>query len=253
MTDSFLEPSNMEFLPPRILTVYAHPDDESFGPAAVLAKYARRGAIIHGVFATRGERGEAVNGLHVAAPTLALMREEDLRDAVAVIGYAGIDLLGYEDGSLSRVPEEQLETSILAAIHRYLPTVVITFGPGGITGHPDHRIISRVTTAAFHRAIAEGVGVRELFYDAVRPERARQIELGDMPDGRPNTWIDVSDTANVKLEALGFHARHIKDARERSAQLSEEPETVATLFRAWPEVPAGLCLTGLLTGAQASA
>ncbi len=250
MTDSFAEPLNAGFLAPRILTVYAHPDDESFGPAAVLAKYARRGAVIHGVFATRGERGEPVGGLRVARPALAQLREEDLREAVAVIGYAGIELLGYEDGTLHEVPEAHLEASILAAIHRYLPEVVLTFGPGGITGHADHQIISRVTTNAFLRAIEEGVRVRELYYDAVRPDRAREFHLSDLPDGQPNTWIDVSGTSGVKLEALRFHGRHIKDARERSEQLSQEPETVATLYRAYPEVPPGLRLTSLLTGDQ---
>jgi LmbE family N-acetylglucosaminyl deacetylase len=248
MTDSFAQPLHAGFLAPRILTVYAHPDDESFGPAAVLAKYARRGAVIHGVFATRGERGEPVGGVNAAGPVLALLREEDLREAVAVIGYAGIELLGYEDGTLADVPEEHLESSVTAAIYRYLPEIVITFGPGGITRHPDHCIISHVTTAAFHHAREEGVQVRELYYDAVRPDRARAFDLVELPDGQPNTWIDVSDTSGVKLEALRFHARHIKDAEERSQQLSQEPETVATLHRAWPEVPPGLRLTALLTG-----
>ena len=250
MTDSILEPMHAALLSPRILTVYAHPDDESFGPAAVLAKYARRGAVIHGVFATRGEQGEPVDGVRASGAALARLREEDLRDAVAVIGYAGIELLGYEDGSLSQVPEEQIEALVFAAINRYLPEIVFTFGPGGITGHPDHQVISRATTAAFHHARAEGVGLRELYYDAVRPDRARQFNLEGLPDGQPNTWIDVNGTSSVKLEALLYHARHVKDARERSERLSQEPETVATLYRAWPEVPPGLRLTGLMTGDQ---
>lgn len=248
MTDSMLEPLDVGLQSPRILTVYAHPDDESFGPAAVLAKYARRGAVIYGVFATLGEHGEPITGLRASGPTLALLREEDLRDAVAVIGYAGIELLGYQDGTLSDVPDEQLESSILAAIDRHLPEIVFTFGPGGITGHPDHRTISRVTTSAFHKARAKGVPVRELYYDAVRPERARQLGLESMPDGQPNTWIDVSDTAGVKAEALRSHGRHIKDARERLEQQSQGNQAFATLYRAWPEVPQGLRLTSLLTG-----
>ncbi len=248
MTDSFADPLHAGLLAPRILTVYAHPDDESFGPAAVLAKYARRGAVIHGVFATLGERGEPVDEVSASGAALARLREEDLRDAVAVIGYAGIELLGYEDGTLSAVPAAQLQGMVLAAIHRYLPQIVITFGPGGITRHPDHLVVSRATTSAFHQALEEGVRVRELYYDAVRPDRARDFNLVDLPDGQPNTWIDVSGTSDVKLTALQFHARHIKDAVERSAKLAQEPETVATLHRAWPEVPPGMRLTALLSG-----
>ncbi|HEX3724535.1 MAG TPA: PIG-L family deacetylase, partial [Nitrolancea sp.] len=174
---------------PRILTVYPHPDDESFGPAAILAKYAQRGAVIHGIFATRGELGEPIEGLVLPPPELARLRESDLRDATATIGYAGIEVLGYNDGALEDVPEGQLEAWILAAIQRYRPDVVITFGPGGITRHPDHQIISQATTAAFHRALDAGSHLKELYYDAVRPQRAQQFEIAELPDGQPNTWI----------------------------------------------------------------
>jgi N-acetylglucosamine malate deacetylase 2 len=234
-------------LAPRILTVYPHPDDESFGPAAVLAKYARRGAVIHGVFATRGEHGEPLEGLNLPPEQLAQVRERDLRDATVTIGYAGIELLGYADGVLADLPNGQLAALVLAAIQRYVPDVVITFGPGGITRHPDHLAVSQATTYAVHHALGSGAPPMELYYDAVRPQRAEQFGIADLPDGQPNTWIDVSDTALVKLDALRCHARHIKDAQQRLEQLEREPETVATLYRAWPEVVPGLRLTGLLT------
>jgi len=239
---------NAGILTPRILTVYPHPDDESFGPAAVLAKYARRGAVIHGVFATRGERGEPLDGLDLSSEQLADLRERDLHDAAATIGYAGIELLGYADGTLADLADGQLEALVLAAIQRYLPDVVMTFGPGGITRHPDHLAVSQATTHAVHHALRSGAPPMELYYDAVRPQRAVQFGIADLPDGQPNTWIDVSDTAAVKLDALRCHARHIKDAQQRLEQLELEPETVATLYRAWPDVPPGLRLTGLLTG-----
>lgn len=247
MNDTRPGPLNAGILAPRILTVYPHPDDESFGPAAVLAKYARRGAVIHGVFATRGERGEPLDGLDPSPEELAEWRERDLRDAAATIGYVGVELLGYADGTLDALPDGQLESLILAAIQRYLPDVVITFGPGGITRHPDHLAVSQATTRAVHHALDSGAQPMMLYYDAVRPQRAEQFGVADLPDGQPNTWIDVSDTADVKLDALRCHARHIKDAQQRLEQLEREPETVATLYRALPDVPPGLRLTGLLT------
>src|SRR6185437_3475934 len=217
--------ANAGFVAPRILTVYPHPDDESFGPAAILAKYARRGAVIHGIFATRGERGEPIEGLDLTPVELGIQRESDLRDATAAIGYTGIEVLGYDDGTLEDVPEGQLQAWVLGAIHRYRPDVIITFGAGGITRHPDHQIISRATTAAFRHALAEGLRLMELYYDALRPQRAQQLEIADLPDGQPNTWIDVSSTAAIKIEALRCHARHIKDAQQRAEQLEREPET----------------------------
>jgi LmbE family N-acetylglucosaminyl deacetylase len=218
----------------RILVVYAHPDDESFGPAALLAKYAREGAQISGLVATRGEHGQTEMVPPPSPPELGRLRERDLRDAAAVIGFARVDLLDYEDGTLASVPPAVLEAQILDAIRRDRPDVLLTFGPGGITGHPDHLAIHRAATAAFHRARQEGLGVQALYYDAVPPERAEEMHLAGLPDGQPNTWIDVTETFPIKLEALRRHARHVQDAREMVERLEREPQTCAPLYRAWP-------------------
>ena len=230
----------------RILVVYAHPDDESFGPSAVLAKYARQGAKIYGLVATRGEHGNTDLTPKPSPEELGRLRERDLRDAAAVIGFTHLEILGYEDGTLGEVPLREFEEQILAAIRRYHPKVMITFGPAGITRHPDHLAIHRAAVAAFYRALAEGLGVRELYYDAVPPERAREMGLEGLPAGHPNTFVDVSETYPVKIAALRLHGRHIVDAREMAERLEREPQMVATLYRAWPEVNAGERVTGFL-------
>src|SRR5579884_2031484 len=137
----------------RILVVYAHPDDESFGPAAVLAKYTREGAKVYGLIATRGEHGSSDVQPRPAPLELARLRERDLRDAAAIIGFTRLDVLNYEDGTLEAVPTKELEEHVLDAIRRYHPRVVLTFGPGGITRHPDHVAIHRAAVAAFCRAL----------------------------------------------------------------------------------------------------
>lgn len=238
--------------PMRILAVYAHPDDESFGPSAVLAKYAREGARIYGVFATRGEHGNSDLKPAPSPEALGRLRERDLRDAAAVIGFHGLEILGYEDGTLARIPEPELEARLMAAIRRDLPEVMLTFGPGGITGHPDHLAIHRAATAAFDRALAEGLGVRELYYDAVGPDTARQMGLENLADGRPNTWIDVSESCPVKIEALRLHGRHVLDAREMAERLEREPQPVAPLYRAWPNVAIEEKVTGFLQASSRS-
>lgn len=237
----------------RILTVYAHPDDEAFGPAAVLARYAREGAEVHGLCATRGEHGQPLPSMQPppSPAEMGRLREEDLRAATRLIGYRDVALLAYEDGTLEAVPPVVLEAHVLDALRAFQPQVVLTFGPGGITRHPDHLAIHRATTAAFHRARAEGLPVRALFYDAVPPERAAEMGLLDVPDGQPNTWIAVAETMPVKLEALRLHARHVLDAAdmaERLASLPPEQTARATFHRAWPEVPEGVTMAGLLDG-----
>ncbi len=234
----------------RILTVYAHPDDESFGPAAALAKYARQGARIYGVFFTRGEQGEPTITPAPSPQELGRLRERDLNDATRAIGYYRVDVLDYGDGSLPSVPGEVLKRHVLDAMLAYRPDVVLTFGPGGITRHGDHVAVHEATRQAFEQAQEQGLGPRELYYDAVPPERAAEMHIEDVPDGRPNTWIDVAETQAVKLEALRCHARHIADARERVKQLEQQPQTRATFHRAIPPVGDGETVKDFLVEAD---
>ncbi len=231
----------------KIAIVYAHPDDESFGPAAVLARYARQGASIYGLFFTRGQNGESHLDPAPDPEELAQLRERDLREVAAAIGIKRLDVLDYVDGSLGAAPAGELRAHVLDHLLAFRPDVVLTFGPGGITHHPDHVAVHLAATEAFHSAREHGLGTRELYYDAVPPEVAAEMRIEDVPDGRPNTVIDVAETFPVKLQALRLHARHVADAREMVERLERQPQTTAMLHRAWPEVPAGTVVHELLS------
>jgi LmbE family N-acetylglucosaminyl deacetylase len=221
----------------RILAVYAHPDDESFGPAAFLAREARAGARVYGLFATRGERGAT----HLDPPPrpeeLAELREQDLREVASLVGFEDLEILGYPDGSLDEQPAGELESRILAAIKRRKPDLLVTFGPAGITRHADHRAVHHAATAAFHTARRGRRGPRELLYDAVGPAEALELGLADDADGRPNVRLPVTPADRaLQLAALQIHARHMADAREMVHRLRQRPRLEATFFRAWPAV-----------------
>jgi len=227
----------------RILVVFAHPDDESFGPAALLAKYAQLGAKVFGLFFTSGQFGQTFIQPRPTPAALGRLRARDLVDAARIIGFRDLDILDYLDGSLAEVPIPQLESDVLTAFQRFQPNVVITFGPGGITHHPDHVAVYQATTRAFGWALARRWGVRQLYYSAVPPERAAEMNLVGLPDGMPNTLIEVGETEPIKIEALRMHARHVLDAREFLDQLAAHPQAEATLYRAWPPVPPGTVVT----------
>jgi LmbE family N-acetylglucosaminyl deacetylase len=229
------------------LTVYAHPDDESFGPSALLANHARQGSQLRGLWFTRGERGRPSQEPPLPPIELAQAREADLHAVADLIGYAEVEILKYADGSLDRVPRAELVSIILDRLRQFRPDAVITFGPAGITRHPDHIAIGQAATTAFREARADGLLLGGLFYDAVPPERARQMGIAEAPDGQPNTWIDVGDAAHVKLSALRLHARHVADARERANAIAAAgPARRYSLYRAWPPVPAGSIIRALV-------
>jgi LmbE family N-acetylglucosaminyl deacetylase len=139
--------------PLRLLAVLAHPDDESLGLGGSLARYAREGVETHLVTATRGERGRFGDASERPAPeVVGRAREAELRAAAAVLGLRSVDFMGYVDGDLDRADPPEAVGRIAERIRALRPQVVVTFGPDGGYGHPDHVAISQFTTAALLRA-----------------------------------------------------------------------------------------------------
>lgn len=137
----------------RLMAVLAHPDDESLGFGGTLARYAAEGVATSLVCATRGERGWTGEPAANPGPlALGRRREAELRAAAAALGVAEVAFLGYLDGELDRAAPGEAVARIVGHIRRVRPQVVMTFGPDGAYGHPDHIAISQLTTAAVARA-----------------------------------------------------------------------------------------------------
>lgn len=133
----------------RLLCVLAHPDDESLAVGGLLVRAAAEGVATSLVTATRGERGWQGPPEEDPGPeALGRIREAELHAAAAVLGLREVQILGYGDGKLDAADWSEALAAIATAIRRLRPQVVVTFGPDGATGHPDHIAISQLTTAA---------------------------------------------------------------------------------------------------------
>jgi LmbE family N-acetylglucosaminyl deacetylase len=135
------------------MAVLAHPDDESLGMGGTLAKYASEGVDVFLLTATRGDGGRyrghrPDDPQHPGPSALARIREAELRAAAAALGVCDVALLDYRDQHLDRANARQAIASIVEHLRRVRPDVVVTFGPDGAYGHPDHIAISQFTTAA---------------------------------------------------------------------------------------------------------
>ena len=133
----------------RLLGVMAHPDDESLGFGGALAKYVAEGVETFLVTATRGEAGRffAAGKGHDPAE-VGRVRETELRRAAKVLGVSEVSVLGWPDGGVDRVKSVVAIAEIASHIRRIRPDIVVTFGPEGGYGHPDHIAISQFATAA---------------------------------------------------------------------------------------------------------
>ncbi len=137
----------------KLMAVLAHPDDESFGVGGTLAKYAAEGVEVSVVTATRGDRGRfrghrPGDAEHPGPEALAQIREAELRAASAVLGVRDVRVLGFRDQELDGVEPRDAIGRIVRELRSIRPDVVVTFGPDGAYGHPDHIAISQLTTAA---------------------------------------------------------------------------------------------------------
>ncbi len=133
----------------KLMCVFAHPDDESLGVGGTLAKYAAEGAKTYLVTATRGERGRFGTCKESPGPdVVGKVRESELRAAAQELGIREVSFLDYLDGALDQANPLEAVAKIAAHFRRVKPHVVITFGPEGAYGHPDHIAISQFTTAA---------------------------------------------------------------------------------------------------------
>jgi len=148
----------------RLMAVLAHPDDESLGFGGTLAKYASEGVDVFVVTATRGDAGRfrghrPGDAQHPGAAALGKIRESELRAAADALGVREVSLLEYPDQYLDRVPPRDAIGRIVREVRRLRPDVVVTFGPDGAYGHPDHIAISQFTTAAMPAAADPGFAV----------------------------------------------------------------------------------------------
>ena len=207
-----------------ILGVFAHPDDESMGTGATLAKYAAMGHRVAFVTATDGGAGR----MHEVRPQDEAGREllkstrraETLR-AAEILGIESLGFWGWDDGGLAKRSVLEVEEKIAALIRRERPDVVITFHGSGISYHPDHRVMTMATTAAFLGSGRQGwycagepaaipphspAKLYGLVLNSESPywkDWPREVYRADASE--ITTTIDTSETADLKWKAIQAH------------------------------------------------
>jgi len=132
-----------------ILFVGAHPDDETFCCGGLLAIAVRNGQRVICVTATRGELGSQDESAWPAAH-MSDIRTHELKAAMKVLGVREHHWLDYADGECDHAPEDDASQAIAGLIERCNVDSVLTFGPDGLTGHPDHQAMSRWVDGAVH-------------------------------------------------------------------------------------------------------
>jgi LmbE family N-acetylglucosaminyl deacetylase len=198
------------------MAILAHPDDESLGMGATLARYAAEGVSTHLVCATRGEKGWFGPPHNYPGPqALGQVRSAELLAAAAELQLKSVDFLGYIDGELDQADLALAAARLAELLRRHRPDVVVSFGPDGDYGHPDHIAICQITSAALLLAAdpahpAEGAPhcVQKFYYLVNSPRLAGLLraqfgeEINIEVDGVRRslvTWPDWAITTRLEL------------------------------------------------------
>ena len=213
----------------KILAVFAHPDDEAFGPGGTLAKYTSEGVEIHLLSATRGEAGEMDDGLKEKSPNKAIhhIREEELLRSAAVLGIKKVEFLNYIDGRLCNAIYHELANKIITKIKKFRPQIIITLDRLGISGHLDHIAVSMITTYAFLHTNTP----KKLYYHCLS-KKQRRLEGDDyfvyFPEGydeeQITTRIDYTDYFEKKTAAMYQHESQMSDVKAIHSYLKKLPK-----------------------------
>jgi len=214
----------------KILAVFAHPDDEAFGPGGTLAKYASEGVEIHLLSATRGEAGQIDEGLKEKAANKKIhhIREEELLRSAEILGIKKVEFLNYIDGRLCNAVYHGLAGKILDKIRDFKPQLIVTLDRLGISGHLDHIAVSMITTFAFKKT-----SIPQKLYYLCLPQKLYDKKLQKyfiyFPEGYKEseitTRIDYTKHWDVKKKAMQQHASQKKDVDSLVKRYKKWPKT----------------------------
>jgi mycothiol S-conjugate amidase len=215
-----------------LLSVHAHPDDESSKGAGTVARYAAHGVRCVLVSCTGGEAG-GMRALGVPAGDVAAVRAAELRDAVEILGYEATHVLGYRDsgvdgaepGGFATADFDVIVSQLVSVFRREQPDVVVTYDPGYAARHPDHLRSYEAACAAFDAAGGAGSGPLKLYGCRTHsPGRLRAMHEWLTSSGQESpygsalaadtldettTRIDVGDHLPIARRALLAHRSQV--------------------------------------------
>jgi LmbE family N-acetylglucosaminyl deacetylase len=217
-----------------ILGIWAHPDDEAYLSGGLMAMARNSGSRVVCVTATRGELGTPDP---VAWPPerLAAERTGELARSLDILGVTEHHWLGYADGGCAEVPAPEAVERLSGLIEQVQPDTVVTFGPDGITGHPDHQAVSAWAAAAFNLAAPATARLLHAAVAERRMSRWRELHasLSVFLPGYPV----IDPTARLAVDLVLDPDIAARKVRALAAQATQTSSLIASMgldrYTAW--------------------
>ncbi len=199
--------------PQNILVILAHPDDPEFFCGATLAQWARASHQITYVLMTCGDKGfNPATQPDMTPEKLCGIRHVEQANAANIIGAKAVHFLDHADGYL--VPSLELRRDIVREIRRHKPDILVTCDPQNLfagygLNHPDHRACGQIVLDAVFPAAGNLAYFPELLQEGYEPHMPREVWCS--LTSQPNVTLDVTDTWEIRLQAIFEHKTQIPD------------------------------------------
>ena len=203
-----------KYNPKICMSIQAHPDDQEFTIAGTLARWAGAGCRVISVIVTDGSAGSNdPRKTSADKPALARQRQAEQLSANKILGIEETVFLGYPDGEL--VSSLELRKDLTRLIRRFKPEIVLTGDPtrrfyeGEYINHPDHRATADAAVDAVFPSAGTQLIFADLLDEGLPPHKVRHLFLWGSK--KPDTWVDISTTLDLKIKALKQHVSQMGD------------------------------------------
>jgi LmbE family N-acetylglucosaminyl deacetylase len=173
----------------RLLYIFPHPDDESFGPGPLIARQRRQGHEVYLLTLTKGEATTQREKYGYSKAKMGEVRHAEMQQVARTLDLSGMTVLDFPDGRLDALDPLRLEEVIAAHLQEVEPDVVVTYAVHGISGHPDHLVTHAVVKRVYCALRAQAVPYLRRLAFFTLPE----TDTTDRPDhleGSPEDRID---------------------------------------------------------------
>lgn len=179
----------------RLLYIFPHPDDESFGPAPGIVAQKREGHEVHLLTLTRGGATKQRHSYGYSVEEMGEVRLREMQCVRQVLDLDHMTVLDLPDGGLSEMDPREIEAEVRAAVERARPDVVITYAEHGISGHPDHLAAHNIVKRVFCEMRGEPDGPRRLAFFTLPAE-----SVGPRPAHLKGSEADRIDARETVFE-----------------------------------------------------
>lgn len=212
----------------RILYIFPHPDDESFGPALAISAQRHAGHEVHLLTLTRGGATRQRHRLGLSVEEMGALRFEEMKKVAQVLDLNGMEVLDYPDGKLKEINPRDLELVIKGHAGTVRPEIVVTYPVHGISGFHDHLVTHAVVKSSFCELRESQNWLRRLAFFTLAPSPVPDplFQLQTSSEEEIDCAVEVDDTdVDTAAKALACYETY-QETIEQADPLGRTGKTI---------------------------